>query len=74
MIQCETKPPKIAAVEYDIVFEAIKDTQVNESWEIISERFGRNQIDAAREFYHGQERVKVFNELKKSNPKIFSVF
>ena len=65
---------KIAAVEYDIVFEAIKDTQVNESWEIISERFGRNQIDAAREFYHGQERVKVFNELKKSNPKIFSVF
>lgn len=65
---------KIATVVYDKVFDAIKDTPVNESWETVYERFGKDQIKAAREFYHGQERIKVFNELVNSNREQFSIF
>lgn len=50
-----------AAKEYDEVYKAIKNLPVAESWKSVIERF--EKIDDAREFYHGQERVKALREV-----------
>lgn len=55
-----------AAAEYDRVFEIIKDTELNESWEQVRERFGTDKIDEARKFYGSQERVVAFQKAYNS--------
>lgn len=49
-----------AIEEYDKVYKIIKDTPVAESWKSVRERL--TNIEEAREFYRGQERVKAFSK------------
>jgi hypothetical protein len=56
-----------AAERYDAVMEAIKDTPEHEPWENVRNRLD-GDIDAAREFYHDQPRVKAFSECPYGGP------
>lgn len=51
-----------AAADYDRVYEVIKNTPVNESWDAVRERFGMDEIEDARKFYNSQERVVAFQK------------
>lgn len=55
-----------AAVRFDTVWEAIKDTPPVEGWETFRAKFDLNdpnQLDEARKTYHEQPRVKAFSAL-----------
>jgi hypothetical protein len=53
-----------AGKKYDLVFEAIKDTPINESWDVIRDR--SVDIDIARTSYGEQPRVEAFKALTQT--------
>lgn len=62
-----------AATRYDIVFKAIKDTPINESWEKISEAIAPDYAKA-REVYHAQVRVAAFKSVCEEHTDKFGFF
>jgi len=60
-----------ATKKYDAVFEAIKDTPKNESWESIRSRI--ENIDVARNTYRNQPRVMAFDNLTRTSD-MFGMF
>jgi len=67
-----------AAERYDAAMEIINNTPEMESWEAVLARFGKENIDKARDFYHAQPRVVAWRESEKfsymSSPEDYSKY
>jgi hypothetical protein len=67
-----------AAKQYDAAMEIINNTPDCESWEAVLARFGKDNIDETRNFYHSQLRIIAWRESGKfsyfSSPEDFTKY